>query len=218
MTTAVAARSWLDPPPRRSVAALASWVAMVSGCMGEPVVVDLLPPADPEARPEPERCADIKCSMSTPRCDPVSLTCVACLTDADCSGARSVCDVAAGKCVECLIDTDCAGAHPVCDVTAGKCVECSTRADCGDPERGCDPSTKRCVPLCAGSEECKAPAAVCSPELQVCVGCAVDADCTDPKKPLCRAADGRCVSCRDAVDCASGEVCDPTDGQCRRAP
>ncbi len=122
-------------------------------------------------------CVDV-CSGAKPFCDPIGLTCVACLSDAACSGAAPRCS-ASRTCVACLSDGDCAantwcndlGGSVSCDaltangqpVPGGTCTEavaeracltevCDDDDLCGwaDGTSGCTPSTS--TPACRSGQ------------------------------------------------------------------
>ena len=73
------------------------------------------------------------CSGSTPKCDSVSKTCVACLADPDCadSGPGAKCNTTTHTCKPaCTTDSDCtSGNLKKCDTTQHVCVECLATND-----------------------------------------------------------------------------------------
>ena len=96
------------------------------------------------------------CSGSTPKCDSVTKTCVACLADPDCAdaGPGAKCSTTTHTCKPaCTTDADCtSGSAHKCDTTQHVCVECLTTND-----------------TCPSGEYCAQ--GTCTS------GCKIDADC-----------------------------------------
>ncbi len=69
-----------------------------------------------------------------------------------CSGSTPVCDTVSMTCVACLLNSDCSSPTPVCDTSDNTCVEClpaSEATDCG--MKSCDPATNECTDTDRGS-------------------------------------------------------------------
>lgn len=133
------------------------------------------------------------CTGATPRFDPVSMTCVECLTASettDCMGnlKGAFCN-AAMQCSQCRIDDHCPAPGPrVCNLATNTCTAgCNTSAQCAPP-----------APLCLGG---------------ACVGCATQADCTTAAAPVCAPATNTCVACN-----ALGVPAAEADRQCAMKP
>jgi hypothetical protein len=93
--------------------------------------------------------ADSDCAItpSTPRCDPMSHRCVACLTDAHCPAAPN----AAGRCSETRCSTTCNAGFADCDSNPSNGCEVDTRSaasHCGGCGMQC-PSAPNASPTCA---------------------------------------------------------------------
>ena len=187
--------------------------------------------------------SDLDCAEFGKVCDPLSRTCVACLTATDCGEGDYICE---GKsCVEitpCGSSLDCD--NQVCDEVAGFCVDCLDDADC-EGDAICQ--YKYCIPItpCDSSLDCTGQ--VCNKDKGYCVDCLENADCgvnaectgmdvcvsytpcdsdldCTPHGMLCDKGLGRCVDCLDNVDCPDVyhcrnrdcvlDVCVPGKGSC----
>jgi len=161
---------------------------------------DVPPTPDPGPATPPETCdSDKACSEFNLLCDPLSKTCVECVTVADCADGELCTPDQLCKTVECAADEDCEGdAHctgqlcvpfdacasskdctdQVCDKTIGECVDCLADEDCGDDEK-C--SGKECIVSlsCVSDKDCTAAGLLCDKELGECVQCMSNTDCPD---------------------------------------
>ena len=141
-------------------------------------------------------------------CDPVSHTCVACVSDADCQGSPSLplCS-STRECVSCLSSSDCKSGY-TCD--QGHCYECLSSADCQSKLAPLCDTTSRTCKQCLSNASCPAYAPVCLAGLQQCVQCQNAAtDC--PAGMICYL--NRCQECAEDSQCQSGETC--ISGQCK---
>jgi hypothetical protein len=167
----------------------------------------------------------------------VSGTCAICNSPADnanCTTAYGggstsyVCD-SAGSCVagNCNADADCSGANAgeICGLTtASLCGHCTGDAQCqSDPTYGpttiCNTGTGACVAAACttNSAACAANAAdVCCGLTCVPGGCCANTDCaTSTAGGICGASTPNvCGKCTADTQCAAGQVCKTSTGQC----
>jgi len=162
-------------------------------------------------------------------CNPVTGTCVGCLSAADCDDDDlctmdmcvdrtcvrepmecdlGVCDPDTGGCVACLVDADCDD-EDLC--TADACEErvcVHESVDCGDTF--CDSATGECV-------ECLADADCDDDDLCTTDTCADGAcvyEAVDYGTDVCDPATGRRVGCLVDADCGEDRVCDEASRTC----
>ncbi|MBI5543816.1 MAG: hypothetical protein HY901_08020, partial [Deltaproteobacteria bacterium] len=150
-----------------------------------------------------------RCAAETPRCDPATDTCVACLAAGDCNDPL----------------------HPACDVTEHKCVSCGADLGSGQALPCADPTKPACQqsgPLAGQCTECSASNnAACSTARPICLatgrcGCGIDSDCgLVGSGRVC--ASGTCQDgCRGTGnECPENQACTSTDeqvGTCQPAP
>ncbi len=156
--------------------------------------------------------ADKDCANPTPRCDPQSKICVACIDPAgsDCP-AGSLCDAKTHACVPGCSKAHGCGDGGACEADAGTCVECVADADCRDPMRKrCDPATHACSACLPSNDDCPV-GNYCAPaktEYACATGCRDDMDCAgDGGVTRCEKTKHACVACLADDDCAIGTVC-----------
>lgn len=148
-------------------------------------------------------------------CDPVSKSCVGCLTENECGGSTPYC--INNACVECGSDaaTSCTEPErPHC--VDAKCVECGAHSDCADPTKpACiDGVCGRCS---VDNNACQSRTDFtrCDAISGKCVECNDNVDCPDADKSLC--VDGVCTGCSVADDCvhiAGAKACDVPNKTC----
>lgn len=131
---------------------------------------------------------DAQCPTGTPRCDPASLTCKACLpgptdncpagnycrADFVCErGCKTNLDCPSGLCLSnhscqtCTNDTHCAAGN-VCDTTTGTCIAaCSATAPCGAGKTCC---AAHCANTQTDNNNCGACGVVCGAGTSCCGG------------------------------------------------
>ncbi len=168
----------------------------------------------------PTTCkSDKDCAAAGKVCDPLSLVCVACLSDAECAPSQHCVGLACQTYTACTNSLGCTNAkgpdgvgQPICDKTIGECSACLAAADCPASN---DCLAKACVPYktCQNSTECGA-TQVCDKVANRCVDCLGNADCQSNE--LCQA--GTCtafVACASDKQCTPlGLLCDTAKGKC----
>ncbi len=120
------------------------------------------------------------CGPRVPLCDPMSNTCVECITRDDCLPPKG----------------------PYCDQSLHVCAECLMDVDCPDPLERCSKELHRCAAPCKTESDCRMDDPKCDLAIAVstgyCVRCSAQGDCTDPQRSFC--SQGECVSC-DSPPC-----------------
>ncbi len=177
----------------------------------------------------PSTCkSDKDCSAAGKVCDPLTLVCVACLSDAECGPSQHcvglicqtytacnnslgcktakgpdgldqpICDQKSSECTACLTAADCPASN---DCIAKACVPfktCQNSTDCGTTQV-CDKASNRCVD-CLGNADCQANELCEAGTCRPFVACASDKQCT-PLGLLCDTAKGKCAQCLQNTDC-----------------
>jgi hypothetical protein len=165
--------------------------------------------------------------------------CVECVANSDCAGnaLATICDTATShRCVECLSASQCPLA-PQPGEDSPKPSQCTLSHRCLN---GCDDSQGNLCPArsprpfiqCAGSGldvcvycmvagDCGTGGTCLD---HVCVTCLTDGDCVSTAAtPICDGIAGRCVQCRDSVDCTPAKypgrpLCNPATLTCVAVP
>ncbi|HIA03129.1 MAG TPA: hypothetical protein EYN66_14690, partial [Myxococcales bacterium] len=177
----------------------------------------------------PTSCdSDKDCTAEGKICDPLTESCVNCLTDAECDEfqhcvllncqdytacsnslgcvdamgpdkeAQPICDSDIGECSACLSAADCPESH---DCTAKQCVpyqSCKNSTDCGADEV-CDKSTGRCV-NCLTNNDCSTNSLCEAGLCKAFTPCVSDKDCTS-QGLLCDTNKTKCAQCLEHADC-----------------
>lgn len=165
-----------------------------------------------------KQCTAVSCASDTDCalgfCNLATHECGDCRSSADCQGVFKACEPVSATCVECLSDAECTREYAArCEVGRNRCVECLSNADCTSSfSPRCDQQTKSCG-ACETNADCTAPGRpVCS--YSECVGCVTDLDCKDPARPGCDGLRRSCVPCTRDEHCPGG-TCDAIAHVCR---
>ena len=170
--------------------------------------------------------------------------CVECVGNGDCAAntLAKTCDTSATgtsshRCVECLTTTQCPPVVPPGE-DSPKPSQCTPTHRCLP---GCDDSHGNLCPAraphpfvqclgsgidlciyCLADTDC-GPGGTCLAD-HTCVTCLTDANCTSTAAtPICDGVAGRCVQCRDSLDCTPAKypgrpLCDPATLTCVAVP
>ena len=136
---------WLRATKESLRFALLFVVLTASACTDSSI--SLLPElANTEGGDEAKACTtDADCSDHAPRCNPIVLVCVDCLSDDDCGGGEPPkCRLDTWECVHCVSDADCDSVEPYCDPDGNHCEKCWLDEHCAAGEV-CDATEELCV-------------------------------------------------------------------------
>jgi len=149
------------------------------------------------------------CSEDAPHCQPLSLTCVECLSHDQCAPDQRCRDE---RCeAACSNDGACSSLdRRYCDGVSALCVQCRTTADCNVDEE-CASGTCQAFEPCVNSRDCDA-TQVCDAGAGKCVDCVRDTDCASGEACLNARCRTRCGA--DPECAAAGLVCNASLGVC----